>query len=217
MIYGRKERSAVRIRESRDFGKVSASIKTFRHVRARVNRLSEDGWRAAWVTHLAPDMARIRLQDFVLLGPRERVSVVCHGDGSAVRFAGEVSAQAGQEFALSILGALSFEPSAESVRFAVEGIEGVVGDEAGEAEFIALDASAQSVGGLAGRAFAPGQAVGVSLRTPCGPFEAEASVANCGRDASGTGHFRLGLRIVRVSRLDAALWNRMLRERAEEG
>lgn len=194
---------------------MGASIRTFRHVRARVQRLNEEKWRPAWVEHIAQEDARIRLQSFACLRAREEVVVECYGDGTLVRFVGTVIAQAGQEFAMSITGSMTFEPSRESVRLCVENISGFLEGNGLKTSFIALDVSPKSLGGLADRAFTPTIGLRLSLQLSGGVFEAEVGVANCRADPSEPGYFRIGLHILQASRLDGALWTRMLIERAE--
>ena len=191
------------------------SIKTFRHVRARVRieRLGE--WRPAWVTHIVPERAQLRLGAFALLGAQERLSVECYGDGALVRFGGVAIAQAGQDVAIAVVGSLTFGPSEESVRLSVEGVSGSVWGEREEAGLVVVDASPESLGALVDAPLAPGTVLGMRLATPLGPFEATVGVVNCRPEPGGSGHHRVGLRIVGASRLDAALWNRMLAERAE--
>ena len=179
-----------------------------------MRRAGETQWRPAWASHVSSREARLRLQSFASLLPGEALEVDCRGDGTAVRFSGLVLAQAGQDLALSISGPLTFGPSEEDVRLSLEGVEGRMWDEGGEAALQALDASPTGLGGLCERAFAQGGAVGIELRTPLGLYAAQARVVNCRAEGGGTGHHRIGLRVESASRLDAALWNRMLRERA---
>ena len=56
--------------------------------------------------------------------------------------------------------------------------------------------------------------MGVSLSVLGRPYEARARVANCRPEPSQPGWHRLGLLVLETERLSAAVWNRMLEERA---
>ena len=194
---------------------MSATIRTFRNVRVRLNRVGEGTWLAGWVTHLARDEARIRLWDYVPLKTQERIAGECYGQGTVARFNGKVLAQAGQEIAIDLIGSISYAPSEETPRIYAEGLVGQLEAPEGSAAMQVLDVSPISLGVIADCSFGSGDELTRDLPTEMGPISARVTVANCRADTENPEHFRMGLHIVDMARLDRARWGRLVVERAE--
>lgn len=192
-----------------------STIRTFKNVRARIQRAADGAWHAGWVVHLSAEMARVRLQGFISLNPGERFTCEFYGDGTLVRFQGLVAGQQGQEVALAVSGAMAFEPSRESVRVLVENVSGTIRDELREANLIVLDASPDSMGGMADSAFAPSATLEVRLEIGDRTYQGTARVANCRPEESQAGYYRIGLIILDAPRLSTAVWRRMVEEHTE--
>lgn len=194
---------------------MSAAIRTFRNVRVRLNRRNSDKWLAGWVTHLARDEARIRLWNHVPFEENEPVAGECYGQGTVARFTGRVFAQANLDVAISLAGSISYAPSDETPRIFASGLAGQLAGREKCATLQVLDVSPLSLGILADNEFDPGEYLTMALPTEMGPVGAKVSVANCREDNENPGHYRIGLHIVDMARLDRARWGRLVSERAE--
>lgn len=194
---------------------MAAAINTFRNVRARLNRETDDRWLAGWVIHLAREEARVRLWDAVPLASGERVSCECYGQGTLAKFAGKVLAQAGQDLAIDLVGSISYAPSEETPRIYATGLVGGLEGPDGRGAMTVLDVSPLSLGILVDAAFPANSELAMVLPTEMGPIAATVTVANCRPDPESPGYYRTGLHIVEMARLDRARWGRLVVERAE--
>lgn len=194
---------------------MAASITTFRNVRSRLKRLNGNTWLAGWVTHLAREESRIRLWNNVPMVLGERVSCECYGQGIVARFQGKVLAQASENLAITVLGSISYAPSEETPRIYASGLVGQLEGPNGAANMNVLDLSPQSLGATVDVEFNIGTVLTMHLSTEMGPIEACVSVANSRPDPALHGHFRVGMHILDIQRLDRARWGRLVSERAE--
>lgn len=190
-------------------------ITTFRNVRARLNRTASDTWLSGWVTHLAREEARLRLWGFVPLTTHERIVCECYGQGTVAKFNGVVIGQVGQDVAIDLIGSIFYTPSNETPRIYAPGLEGTLTAETVRSRMMLMDLSAKSLGVLADAEFRVGQQMSMELPNPGGPIMAKVSVANCRADVDDATHFRVGLHIVDMSRLDLARWSRLVADSAE--
>ena len=195
---------------------MTRSIKTFRNVRARLYRATVGTWYSGWVVHLSDQEARIRLHSNLDLDlpPFETFIGECYGDGMLVRFAGRVKARSGQDVLIGDMGSMAFEPSVATVRFLAENVTGTLRNASQESSFAVSDISPESLGGVSKAAFTPGTQLKMSLLTPVGSYSAQVGVANCQSERGEEGRYRIGLQIVQAARLDTAVWQRLLEERA---
>ncbi len=191
---------------------MSTRVRTFRNVRARLFLAEEGLWYAGWTKHLAHDEARIRMKTFVSLPPHSPIVGECYGDGVRVRFTGNVVGQMGQDIAVKICRGLEFAHSAETVRVGVEGVYGTLSCSGTECSLLVTDVSPDSLGALASFAVPIGGVLELSVSTPVGDVRGCVSVVYCRREPGDDSHFRVGLRIAEMSRLDAARWSRFLEE-----
>ena len=194
---------------------MSAPIKTFRNVRVRLQRRATGAWLSGWVTHLARDEARVRLWHPLPLEIDEQISGECYGQGTVARFNGKVIAQAGQNIAIDLLGSISYAPSEETPRIYAAGLVGQLVAREGNATMQVLDVSPLSLGVLVDAAFDPGAEMTMELPTEMGPVAARVTVANCRAEGGSADHYRMGLHITDMARLDRARWGRLVSERAE--
>ena len=192
-----------------------AAITTFRNVRARLKTPDEERWLTGWVMHLAREESRIRLWSFVPLGIGSRVVCDCYGQGTVARFVGTILAQAGCDVAIDLVGSISYSPSDETPRIYAVGLEGEIKLEDETFAMTVLDVSPLSLGIMVDREFSANDALGMELTTEMGPISAEVCVANCRPDPDHPGHFRMGINIVSMPRLDRARWGRLVVERSE--
>jgi hypothetical protein len=194
---------------------MSAPIRTFRNVRVRLHRRNSDKWLAGWVTHLARDEARVRLWSHIPFDVNEPVGGECYGQGTVARFNGKVFAQANLDIAIALNGSISYAPSEETPRIYASGLNGQLQGGKKTASLQVLDVSPLSLGVLADSGFESGDRLVMSLPTEMGPVAAQVSVANCREDPNAPGHYRIGLHIDDMARLDRARWGRLVAERAE--
>ncbi|RYG26301.1 hypothetical protein EON82_03890 [bacterium] len=194
---------------------MSASIRTFRNVRVRLHRRNSDKWLAGWVTHLARDEARVRLWSHIPFDVNEPVAGECYGQGTVARFNGKVFAQANLDIAVALNGSISYAPSEETPRIYASGLNGQLQGNKKSATLQVLDVSPLSLGVLTDCGFDSGDRLVMSLPTEMGPVAAQVSVANCREDPNAPGHYRIGLHIDDMARLDRARWGRLVAERAE--
>jgi hypothetical protein len=194
---------------------MSAAIRTFRNVRIRIHRRASDKWLAGWVTHLARDEARVRLWSHVPFEENELVNGECYGQGTVARFTGRVFAQSNLDVAINLHGSISYAPSEETPRICATGLAGKLAGLEKTVNVQVLDVSPDSLGILADGAFDAGDELTLALPTEMGPVGARVSVANCREDPDCPEHFRMGLHLVELARLDRARWGRLVAERAE--
>ena len=194
---------------------MSAPIKTFRNVRVLLRRGKTGEWIAGWVTHLARDEARIRLWNYLPLDPGESLAGECYGQGTVARFNGKMLAQAGPDLAIEIAGSISYAPSEETPRICAAGLVGKLETRDGTATMQVVDVSPLSLGAFVDAIYEPGAELTMELSTEMGPIAARVSVANCRTEGGIADHYRVGLHILDMARLDRARWGRLVSERAE--
>lgn len=192
-----------------------SSIKTFRNVRARLQRRTSGEWMSGWVTHLVREEARVRLWTPIPLLTNEPIVGECYGQGTLARFSGRLLAQAGQEISIGVIGSISYAPSEETPRICATGLVGQLGSRESCAAMQVLDVSPASLGALVDLEFDPGAELTMDLPSEMGPITARVSVANCRPDPEMPERFRIGMHILDMARLDRARWGRLVAERAE--
>ena len=194
---------------------MAAAITTFRNVRARLSRAQDAHPQTGWIVHLNRGEARVRLWSVVPFSSQERVTCECFGQGTVARFTGAVVAQAGADLAIDILGSILYGPSTETPRLYALGLEGELEGADGRRAMRVLDVSPQSLGVSVDDAYSAATRLEMRLATEMGSVAATVEVVNCREDAESPGHFRMGINIVEMPRLDRARWGRLVQERAE--
>lgn len=192
-----------------------AKIRTYRNVRSRIFRSEANVWLAGWVRNLAQDSATIRLNAFVGLRVGETLSGECYGDGALARFEGRLVSQMGQDVTIRFTTALCYEPSTETIRIRVEGVQGSLDDGTKKFDLMPTDVSPRSLGGYIDRLLVPSTELQATVDTSGGQISFKVRVQNC-RASAEQGCFRAGFIIAEIGRLDEARWLKFIDERIAE-
>ena len=187
-------------------------LTTFRNARARILWTEDGRWYSGWTKCLTHGAARIVLKSFVPFSAVSRVVGECCGDGTRVKFVGVVEGQTGQEIAVRICGSLTFEPSEESIRIGVAGVTGTLSGPDFYCDLLVTDVSPGSLGALTDQAIPAGSVLDLGVEIGTGVFNCPVKAVYC-RTEPGLGEgYRVGLRLLDPTRLDAARWGRFIWE-----
>lgn len=114
---------------------------------------------------------------------------------------------------LRVVGPAHYAPPTEDARFNRVGkIRIEATDEIATYEGIVSDISKSGIGILIDQAFPPKSLLSLEIHTELGLVRSHATVRYCVRSMELAGHFRVGVHLSDMSRLDGPRWLRLIRE-----
>lgn len=114
---------------------------------------------------------------------------------------------------LRVVGPAHYSPPTEDARFNRVGkIRVEVMDEVGSHEGIVSDISKTGIGVLIDHPYSANTFLSMEIHTELGLVRCQATVRYCVKSMELAGHFRVGLHLTDMSRLDGPRWLRLIRE-----
>lgn len=117
-------------------------------------------------------------------------------------------------FRMRLVGQVKYSWSAESRRKRVDDLKCEVSYKGKELNCIVVDVSQQGLGVISTKKFESGEEFDVAISTKLGPVKGKATVRYCRPDADRPDHFRLGLLLEAMGRVDGPRWARFVEQAA---
>ena len=182
----------------------------FFKTRSRLQRITDSKHFSAWVEDLLPHQACFRLRGSIsLIGIGDVMAVELAGRDNGAIFIGKVSRVNGKQVELGILRGITPIPKREHARVVFDGIAHV---ESEGTDFAArtVDLSEAGIGIRLPSHLEEGSELRFKLRYPDVDTPWQGKVLYCMEDGDSPGHYRAGVQIEGLDRLDFIRWKNLM-------
>jgi hypothetical protein len=182
----------------------------YANTRTRLQRLNDAKFFSGWVTDFDEVEVRIRLNVSGECEPGDRFLVEIYGTKAVASFQAEIEIAFDNQVHLAITPPVKYRSTTETARMSVSDMYGVIEYDGSEMDARVADISREGMG-LVVKSLIPKDAeVTYRIASPVGEVRGLGQVRYCRMDPSGNGLYRLGLRILQLSRIEQAKWLRLV-------
>ena len=179
-------------------------------MRTRLQRLSDAKFFSGWVTDLDDTELRVRLNVSGECEPGDQFLVEIFGNDVNCSFKAGLSVSFDNQAYLTILSPVQYRQATESARLSVSDMFGNVVTEESEIDVRVVDISRHGMGMIVRIPLPKGSQFSYKVISPVGELHGQAQVRYCRLDPSGNGLYRIGARIMDLTRVEQAKWNRLI-------
>jgi len=179
-------------------------------MRTRLQRLSDAKFFSGWVTDLDETEVRVRLNVAGECEPGDQFLVEIFGNEVNASFKAGLSVSFDNQAYLTILSPIQHRAATESARLSVSDMFGNVVNEDSEVDVRVVDISRHGMGMIVRIPLTKGSQLKYKVISPVGELHGQGQVRYCRLDPSGNGLYRVGVRILELSRVDQAKWTRLI-------
>jgi hypothetical protein len=179
-------------------------------MRTRLQRLSDAKFFSGWVTDLDDTELRVRLNVSGECEPGDQFLVEIFGNEVNASFKAGLSVSFDNQAYLTILSPIQHRAATESARLSVSDMFGNVTTDETEVDVRVVDISRQGMGIIVRIPLTKGSQIRYKVISPVGELHGQAQVRYCRLDPTGNGLYRVGLRILDLTRVEQAKWHRLV-------
>lgn len=159
-----------------------------------------------WVKELTASAVVVSFSDASSLEPGQSFMFHLYGRTSDAVFAAELTMVSGEDALFSIHQSMRLLTPSEEARVFVGDVEGSLQGDLLDIDIIILDISRRGAGILAPIPVSAGERVRLEVDTPTGTVTCYGEVRYCKPDSRVFGHYRAGLRLEEMDRIEKARW-----------
>lgn len=184
----------------------SVDEKSFLGTRARFQRLSDAKFFAGWVRDFSASAIIVTLSSGAPMEPGDEFVFEVHGRSSHASFPAVLSMVSADEFLFNIPQPMRLLTTTEEARVYVQDMAGVLRGDCLELDVVVIDVSRHGAGLLAPIELRAGERVTIQVDTPNGVVSCHGEVRYCRPSRKHYGHFRAGLLLDDMARIEKARW-----------
>ena len=184
----------------------------FTNVRVRLQRLVDLKFFNGWVTNFAGKEIYVRFSPPISFEPGDSFHFTVSGYDVCAQFTAVVFKELGEEVLFSVATPIVYSKPQEEVRYAIDGVMGIIFDQGVEYGFEVADVSRKGLGGFVQGNLTRGIEVTFKLESTYGAINGTGEVRYCRTDPQVVTRNRVGLRINSIGRIDSARWQKLLGE-----
>lgn len=164
---------------------------------------------AGWMKDLTTVSARVTMKGNPSIEIGDKFLIECHGKERIAMFQGQVSNLGGEDIVVTLLGPITYRPTVENARVAVQGVMGTVNHDGLVIDIEVVDVSESGMGVVSSQNLPRGEHIDASLNTPCGDVHCSGEVRYSKPDTEQYGKFRIGIALDPLDRLAGARWKKL--------
>lgn len=184
--------------------------KTFLNTRSRFQRISDARFFAGWVRELNASSIILTIAEPGDMQPGDEFMFQLNGRDSGALFPATLAMSSGEDYLFNIPEPLRLTTPCEEARVYVQDVSGILHGDSRELDVIILDVSRKGAGVLTPLPVSAGERVVLTIDTPGGSVNCAGEVRYCRNDAKVKGHFRAGIMLDDMGRIERARWARLI-------